>query len=207
LIVGSIQRTRHSTEQTDDAAKGTDLHRGVVAASAGVAAAHSRSINADDDEETVMRQMAATQRRRLAQLCGGCGVAGFVLMIVYHVCFRRRASADNHGDDGAVYSNLGGEVAARSWSDFSRSWGWGGRASLSGDNELLAPTCCALDISDSMSQAGSTISQEQLDNWDDFELDDDDDTWSTPTPSRTANEDEGLDTENSLTTTRQQLLV
>ena len=118
----------------------------------------------EEDEETVLRQMAVAQRRWWAQVFGGVGAASAALFLLLKCCRRR-------GLRSGAYSSVHGEAY---------------------DASSLAPTCCALDIADNASQAGSTISHEQIDTWDDFDIDEDgDDGWgsrsTSSSPPRMAN--------------------
>jgi hypothetical protein len=161
--------------------------------------------NADDSEEAVMRQLAAEQRQRLLQLAGGLSGVGVVMLGLYFWCCRRRPEIEDEEDDfegGIDYSGMRAPAAAGGGAGWG-GWGWGGGAAREG-NELLVPACCALDISDNASQAGSTISQEQMENWDDFDLDEEEENWGTP--SRAANED-GIETDGPHTNPRQHLLI
>lgn len=145
-----------------------------------------------------MRQMAAANRRRMLGVSGSLGGLGLLLLGFYFWRCRRVPPEEEEYEGGRNYSRASAAGAA-GWG----GWEWGGGVAPEND-ELLVPACCALDISDNASQAGSTISQEQLDNWDDFDLDDEEGAWATP--SRSANE-AGLETDGVLTTTRHQLLV
>jgi len=177
-----------------------------------------QAAEADEDEETVLGQLAAAQRRRLLQVSCALAALAALLLAAYRLWkWRASRGSKEYSREGATYSNLRGEPGERSWNSPGGSgpgagwgWGWGGGARAREDASLLVPTACDLDIADNMSQAGSTVG-EHLDNWDDFDLDDDDDAWGATAPVRAANEEEASEGEGpgepGGTPARAQLLV